>query len=306
MFTEFLNNEGLSLERLHTLLLLSEAGSLTKAAGNDPGKQGRMSHHLRELAEFFHVPLTERSGRTLKLTPKGQELAVIARNHLSTLQTFARSVQTADHEWAIGAGDSVLQWWLIPALGRSGVAPRWSLHNLRTAETVSRVADERLDFGLIRRDAVRESVGSAEIGSIKYAIVVPRRLQRRNLSTKTALVELPHATIGTDGQLTERLRKIASDLGGVFQARLKCDSLGLCLAAVRTGKYAAVLPTYILDESTVASVEIVEADLEELNRPMALIWNPRTLEMLGRNAVETRDALIAALRAEDEERRLEG
>jgi DNA-binding transcriptional LysR family regulator len=306
MFSDFLNNEGLSLQRLHTLVLLSETGSLTKAAGNDPGKQARMSHHLRELGEFFRTPLTERSGQTLKLTPKGQELALIARNHLSTLQTFARSVQTTEREWAIGAGDSVLQWWLIPALGRCGVSPRWSLQNRRTEETVSRVADERLDFGLIRRDAVRNSAAAADIGSIKYAIVVPRRLQRRNLSTKTALAELPHATIGTDGQLTERLRKISSDLGGIFQARLKCDSLGLCLAAVRTGRYAAVLPTFILDEATVASVEIVEADLEELNRPMALIWNPRTLEMLGRNAVETRDALLAALRAEDEERRLEG
>jgi hypothetical protein len=67
-----------------------------------------------------------------------------------------------------------------------------------------------------------------------------------------------------------------------------------------------VLPTYILDEETLAGVEIVEADLEELNRPMALIWNRRTVEMLGCNAVETKDALLAALRAEDKERRGEG
>ena len=200
----------------------------------------------------------------------------------------------------------MLQWWLIPALGRRGLATRWSLHNLRTTEIVSRVADERLDFGLVRSDSVRDSVKAAQIGTITYAIVVPRRLLRGNISTKTALAELPHATIGTDGQLTERLRKIASDLGSVFQARLKCDSLGLCLAAVRTGRYAAVLPTYILDDDTVAEVEIVEADLEELNRPMALIWNPRKQEILGRNAVETKDALLAALRAEDEERRGEG
>lgn len=305
MFKEFLQTEGLSLERLHTLVLLAESGSLTKAAEDDPGRQTRMSHHLRELGEFFATPLTERSGRTLRLTPKGHELAVIARNHLSTLQTFARSVQSMEHEWVIGAGDSVLQWWLIPALGRSGLPPRWSLQNLRTAEIGVRVADERLDFGLVRSDAVRERVEAAGIGTIEYAIVVPKRLLRRNLSIKTALTELPHATIGTDGQLTERLRKIASDQGGVFQARLKCESLGLCLAAVKTGKYAAVLPTYILDESTAAGVEIVEADLDELNRPMSLIWNPRTVDVLGRNATEARDALLVALRAEDEERRRE-
>lgn len=306
MFEAFLQKKGLSIERLHTLVQLSEARSLRQAAGDDLGQQARMSHQLRELGEFFHIALTERSGRTLKLTPKGRELADIARNHLSTLQTFARSVQTTEREWAIGAGDSVLQWWLMPALGRRGLPPRWSLQNLRTAEIGSRVADERLDFGLVRCDAVRDSVEAAQIGTIKYAIVVPGRLLRGNLSTKTALAELPHATIGTDGQLTEQLRKIASDLGSVFQAKLKCDSLGLCLSAVRTGRYAAVLPTYILDAETLAGVEIVEADLEELNRPMALIWNRRTLEMLGREAVETKDALLAALRAEDEERRGEG
>lgn len=303
MFKEFLQSDGLSLERLHTLVLLAESGSLTRAAGGDPGRQTRMSHHLRELGEFFHVALTERSGRTLKLSPKGLELAQIARSQLSTLQNFARSVETSEHEWKVGAGDSVLQWWLMPALGRRGLPPQWSLQNLRTVEIGTRVADERLDFGLVRSDSVRDGVEAAEIGTIRYAIVVPRRLLRGNLSTKTALAELPHATIGTDGQLTERLRKIANDLGSVFQARLKCDSLGLCLAAVRTGRYAAVLPTYILDEETLAGVEIVEADLEELSRPMSLIWNRRILEILGTSAVETKDKLLEALRAEDAGRR---
>lgn len=303
MFKEFLQNEGLSLERLHTLVLLEECGSLTRAAGDDPGRQTRMSHHLRELGEFFQTALTERSGRTLRLTSKGQVLAQIARNHLSTLQNFARSVQKEEHDWTVGAGDSVLQWWLMPSLGRGKLPPRWSLQNLRTAEIVSRVADERLDFGLVRTDAVRDGLDAAQIGTITYAIVVPRRLLRGNLSTKTALADLPHASIGSDGQLAERLRKIAGDLGSVFLPRLKCDSLGLCVAAVKTGRYAAVLPTYILDEDTLAGVEIVEADLEELNRPMALIWNPKTLEMMGRKAVETKDELVTALRDEDEDRR---
>lgn len=302
MFKQFLQKEGLSIDRLHTLVLLAEAGSLTQAASGDSGRQTRMSHHLKELGGFFQVKLTEKSGRTLTLTPAGRDLATIARTQLSTLQSFAESLRNIERTWVIGAGDSVLQWWLMPALGGGGLPLRWSLHNLRTPEVVARVADERLDFGLVRSDAVRETVRADEIGTIKYAIVVPRKLLRRNLSAKTALAELPHATIGTDGQLTERLRKITGDLGGIFQARLKCDSLGLCLSAVKTGKYAAVLPTYILDDETLVSVEIVGADLDELNRPMSLIWNPRAIETLGRSAEDTRDALLAALRAEDKKR----
>ncbi len=306
MFKEFLQTGGLSLERLHSLVQLADAGSLAKAAGHDPNQQSRMSHHLSELNEFFKTPLTERSGRTLKLTRAGAELAEIARSQFSALRAFSRRVQSKDYEWRIGAGDSILQWWLIPALARGGAPNLWTLHNLRTTEIVSQVADERLDFGIVRSDAVKDSVHASDIGTIRYAIVVPRRLVRGNLSTEAALADLPHATIGTDGQLTERLRKIASGHGNIFQPRLKCDSLGLCLAAVRTGRYAAVLPTFILDEDTVVGMEIVEADLEELSRPMALIWNPRTLEVMGDSAHRTKDALLSALQAEDQERRLEG
>ncbi len=302
MFREFLQTRGLSLDRLHSLVRLADAGSLLRAAGDDPGQQSRMSHHLRELGEFFHVALTERSGRTLRLTRQGEALAEIARNQLGALRAFARSVQEDEHEWRVGAGDSVLQWWLMPAVGRGKMPNRWWLQNLRTSEIVSRVTDERLDFGVVRSDAVRGNVEAEEIGTIKYVIVVPHRLLRGNLSERAALTELPHATIGTDGQLTERLRKIANSLGGIFQIRLKCDSLSLCQAAVRTGRYAAVLPTYILETETLSSVEIIEANLDELHRPMSLIWNPRTVEMLGESATETKNSLIAALRAEDRDR----
>jgi DNA-binding transcriptional LysR family regulator len=62
MFEDLFNIRGLSLERLNTLLKLSETGSLIKAANNEHGKQSRLSHHLRELSGYFGVELTERAG----------------------------------------------------------------------------------------------------------------------------------------------------------------------------------------------------------------------------------------------------
>ncbi len=303
MFKEFLQKEGLSVERLHTLVQLSVAGSLTQAAGGDSGKQTRMSHHLRELGEFFGAPLTERSGKTLRLTSKGAELASLARSHLSALQTFQRSVVGFDQEWSIGAGDSLLQWLLIPAVGR-GKIRRFLMHNLQTAQVAAQVQDERLDFGLIRSNAVRDSDAAAEVAVVKYAIVVPRRMLRRNITTAIALTELPHAAVASEGQLTERLRSIAGNLGGYYRPHLRCDSIGQCLAAVKTGTYAAVLPTHIIDDEAAGSFEIVEADLDELKRPVSLIWNRRVLETIGAPAAKTRDELLLSLRDEAERRGL--
>ncbi len=298
MFKEFLQQDGLTLTRLHTLVQLAEAGSLTVATGGDTGRQSRMSHHLKELRDFFGAPLTERSGKSVRLNAKGMELAALARQQFGAMQNFRRSLQTGGHEWKIGAGDSLLQWLLIPAVGRGSPDRHYRIHNLRTAEVAAQVQDERLDFGLIRKNAVPASLAAADICFLTYVIVIPRRLQQRNRTVQSALTDLPHAAIAGEGQLTEQLRTIAGGLGGNYRARILCDSLGQCLAAVKTGGFAAVLPAHVVSEATAGEIEVIETDLDELNRPISLIWNRRTMEMLGRVAVRMKDELLGHLREE--------
>jgi len=300
MFEAFLQKSGLSFERLHTLVRLSEAQSLRQAAGGDLGLQARMSHQLRELGEFFGVKLTEKAGRTLRLTPAGRDLAVLARAQFIALERFAETQHQEEKCWAVGAGNSALQWWLMPALAPEGSPLRWSMENMRTSDVVTRVADERLDFGLVRADSVRDSLRSEPVGTIKYAIAVPERLRRRTMTLKIALTELPHAALSGDGQFNDRLKAVAARLGGVFRAKVTCDSLMLCMAAVRTGRYASVLPSHAIQDIG-DSVDVIESgELDSLSRPMALIWNPRSVETLGADAEEARDTLIRALRAESQ------
>ena len=118
MFEEFFANGGLSFERLNTLLKLSEAGSLIKAAKNDIGQQSRLSHHLRELSEFFGVELTERAGKSIRLTPAGKSLVQLAREHFLELQAFRNQTAKIIPTLRIAAGDSITQSLLVPAIGR--------------------------------------------------------------------------------------------------------------------------------------------------------------------------------------------
>jgi DNA-binding transcriptional LysR family regulator len=237
-------------------------------------------------------------GRRLQLSPAGRDLAALARHQFAALQRFAEDQQQRERCWAVGAGNSVLQWWLMPALSSAEPVLHWSLENLRTNEVVARVADERLDFGIVREDALRDSLGGEAIGTIRYAIAIPKRMRRRTMPLKVALTELPHAALRGDGQLNDRLKLVAGNLGGTFQAKLSCDSLILCVAAVRTGRYAAVLPTHAMSDLG-DSVDVIDSvELDVLARPMALIWNPRSIETLGASAGKARDTLIHALRAE--------
>ena len=240
MFDDLFASNNLSMDRLHALIQLSEAGSLIGAAKGNSGLQSRLSHRLRELSEFFGTELTVRVGKTVKLTPVGESLARMAREHFLSIRAFRNQATGALASYCIAAGDNLMQWLVVPAIGRvrRGSSPvRLTLRNLRTKEIVEELRERRVEFGVVRADAVQEPLKHIRICEQRYAVFVPRRLvpSRGLLSLQDALMECPHAAIGGDGQLMERLRALARDVGGTFAPELTCDSIGQCVAASGPG-----------------------------------------------------------------------
>lgn len=286
MFEELVASKFLTFDRLHAVLLLSEAGSLIEAANRDPDVSSRLSHRLAELSEFLGTPLTMRAGRTLKLTAAGERLARMAREHFLEIQAFRDGVTGVAPMFTIGAGDNLMQWLLVPAIGRmrrDKHLTRVTLCNLRTKPIVERLKERRFDFGIIRKDALDEPLKHVAICEQRYALFVPHRLvTSRLLNLEDALLRTPQATIGGEGQLIERLRDLAEKLGGRFAPELICDSMGQCLAAVKSGSFAAVLPVQAWGGSAGQECLVVEDEaLEALNRELVLAWHPKTLDVIG-------------------------
>src|SRR5947207_15751293 len=107
---------GLSLDRLHNFCRIAEAGSLSKAANGDPGKLSLFSRQIRELEEFFGVELKRRHGKGIIITDAGRRLAQLTRAHLLGLEDFQREARQMPKRLSIAAGNSVLEWALIPRL----------------------------------------------------------------------------------------------------------------------------------------------------------------------------------------------
>ncbi len=302
MFEDLFKIGGLSFERLNTLLKVSEMGSLIKAADNNLGKQSRLSHHLRELSEYFGVELTERAGKSVRLTAAGESLVQLAREHFLALQSFRNQATKAIPTLRIAAGDSLLQWLLVPAIGRirrPSNPIRFKLSNLKTNDIVEQLTERRIDFGLMRADAVENPIEHLALCEQSYAIFVPQRLvpTRGLLTVKDALLNCPHAAVGGDGQLLKQLGELAVTFGGVFIPELVCDSIAQCVAAVETGVFAAVLPVQAWDSASETDCVVVEEDaLDILKRQIVLAWHPRTLEVLGPTALKTKQSLVEALR----------
>ena len=199
----------------------------------------------------------------------------------------------------------------IAALRRPSGNFRFALQNLGTEEILSRLADQRLDFGLIARRGSLSGLSSKSVCRVRHIIVVPDQIGARRgmLTLREALLGCPHAHLIGDSALRHSLEEIARSLGGHFDPELQCDSVSQCVAAVGTGRFAAVLPRWSWDTGTPLPHLICEdAMLDKLDQELALVWNPRLIKMRGSAARQATEELISqithkwGLSTEDHER----
>ena len=179
MFAELLSESGLSLERLQSFCLVAQASGVTKAAKGDPAKQSLFSRQVKELEEFFGAELMRRKGRGIVLTTAGERLNVLARESFASLLDFKSGCKGLPVEIVIGAGESIIDWVLMPRLRevrKKLPNVRLKFLNLATNEIVRRLADGVIDFGVVRKDAVARPLQCASLGAMGYSLFVPERL----------------------------------------------------------------------------------------------------------------------------------
>ena len=281
MYDNLFSERGLSLDRLRVLVEVYDAGGIAKAAPGDPIRQSQYSRQLRELSEFFGAEVAHRQGRQLKLTPQGVQLAELVRSQLHALQDFRAECRSESVDYTIAAGDSLIHWLVIPRLGeimRKQASVRFATSNLRTNEIVQQLKDGRVDFGVIRKDAVIAPLKSAPLGSLSFVAVVPKALlpTRGNLTLCDVLGPLPFAAPPRAGPFTKKLRDVAKTLQTELRPALICQSFPQAMAAVRSGGFGSVLPALALKELEPGSYREIPAEpLSLLNRGIVLAWNSR-------------------------------
>lgn len=186
-------------------------------------------------------------------------------------------------EYRVGTGDGLLHWLVIPRLTGFTERPAkvvFSTHNLRSGDIIRRVQETRLEFGIVRSDAVTSGVQSLSIGRMEFCGVIPRALcKKKPPSSITEFCELPLAVMSTDGQFTDRIKDAAKRHGVTMNVTLACESHPQAIAAVQTGRYAAIVPCIAMKSLGPQFVEFRHAAFKPLARDLSLIWHPRMLEI---------------------------
>lgn len=274
MFDELLSRHGLSLERLRSFAAVADAGSIARVADGDPARQSLISRQIRELEEFFGAELTRRKGKGLELTESGLELARQIRFQFQGLSDFKRSLANQPLEYKFAAGNSVIEWLLIPALSKieeqiTGMHAQ--LLDTRSRDIIQGLVDHRFDFGIVRESAVVAPLKFAPIGKITYALYEP--------AAWSSLSQKPEKLAVTEGSefLKELSRAIESRKKPLVVTHL-CSNFNQAAQLVRVGIAAAILPTMAEGFLGTTANRVELPWLKKYRRDLGIAWHERLLE----------------------------
>lgn len=290
---------GLSLDRLRTLCLVADAGSLTAAAGGDATRVSLYSRQLKELESFFGTRLVKRRGHRIALTPAGRDLAQLARRSFVELNEFLRRSVGAPQEFVLGAGASVMEWLVLPRLGalrKALPAVQVSLVRGGSERLARQLREMRVDLAILRADAVGAGLRSQEFATFRYAIFIPRKLAGPSRALLRWLPRVP-LIAPVEGWTRTRIDQALAGSGQKLRFALGAASATLAVRAVRTGDYAAILPTIAGPELAHADVVALHPKfLQSITRKLCLAWHPRMIDL--RPGLQRAITAIAALRNE--------
>ena len=272
------------MDRLRVLLEVREAGSIAKAAGEDPVRQSQYSRQLKELDEYFGSELTERKGRSISLTPAGIELANLIKEHFVALGNFSRRVSGESVPVFIGAGESLIHWLLLPLVeplqhAVPGITLR--LLNLTSGDISRRLSDRDMDFGILKVDAMSPNLTCHKLGRIGYSLFVSRKMlhELKGKRDQSLLSKLPIAAMPGDATFGRLLHQLAEKATLQLNVQLECDTFTGLARAVESGSFAAVLPD-LADKYLAGNIDKVSLPiLNPLARELCLAWQKRKVDL---------------------------
>jgi DNA-binding transcriptional LysR family regulator len=268
---------GISFERLRSFLTVVEAGGLTMAAPNKPVRQSQLGRQIKELEGFFKLKLLERRGKAFELTEAGKHLAYVGRDFLAGLTEVAMKTSDAPVELSIGAGDSVIRWWIAPRKEAFGGA-HLTVTMMSGPEVVDGLVDAKLDFGVVRKTDLRKGLESSELGTIDYALYVAKELlpKGRAISVKEMLQTLPIGVLTGEPSFSRQLEAALEREKVRLDPAWVCETFPQLRDAVAGGWCAAVLPTLAREELPAAKFgEYRDPILGKHEGRMNLVWMPR-------------------------------
>lgn len=232
-------------------------------------------------------------------TEKARELARVIRPFFEEVEAVIARGRAGERTYRIGARESFLQWLVIPGIGESilDAFPDCSfrLFSLQNGEIIRGLEDRTLDFGLLRGNALKNTLSRWLLGEVRYILAVPMELMKnwpaeQRADWRAVVRELPLAVRLETAWVQRALEEAALKEGIVPLTRVRCDTFPSAMAALQTKACA----TFMIDFGGTAEARrplpegvlaVPLPCLQHASQKIYLAWLPRILEVKPRTSV---------------------
>lgn len=159
--------------KLDTFLMVAQLGSCTAAAQQLGLTQPAVTQHLARLEEHYGCAFFTREGRTMRLTPQGEEFLHYVRMQRSNEQQLVKRLRRRTQPLRIGSTLSIADYYLPPRLGPLLAQPGFAL-DMQVANTdtlLGRLVEGQLDAALIEGIFDRGAFEAHEICRTRFVPV---------------------------------------------------------------------------------------------------------------------------------------
>lgn len=277
MHGEFVGRKGVSLERLQTFCLIAEAGGIMAAAKGDPNRQSLFSRQVKELEGALRLELLDRSETPYRLTEDGVRLEKLAREFFRSVDGLLSESRGGKAMVTIGAGESVLQWLIIPLLGGPLSGAEWRLRfkNVTSREAIESVRNRRIDVAIVPAEDAAGDLESFTLAS--YGVVAVGKADRVGASKIVRWSEMKGqrlALLEGMGELrreVEALREMDPDS---CEIGLECTSYPQVIEACAAGGYVGLVPELAAGAAGMAGLHVVKIEeFAGLRIDLVLVWS---------------------------------
>lgn len=283
----------MDLTYLRTFREVAKRQSFTRAAEELGYAQSSVTMQIQKIEKEYGVPLIERHGRQLRLTPPGEELLTL---FVEILDLYDRSKETIAQQiggtLTIGTIDSLAAFYLPPYLQQLRTKfPKLNIHlqTMQEASLVSKIKDGEVDIGLmLDRNTADSSLERTVIRDEPLVLIAPinHPLAERDTVTLQDLNNCEFIVSEESCIYRSLFENLLKEHGIVFRIGFELSNLEAIKRCVMNGLGIALLPRIVaqdeIERGILAELPFVHPeihfDLQLLIHPKK--WKSQPLQFL--------------------------
>ena len=237
--------------QLRIFLALAQSLNFSRTAEQFFVTQPSLSKAVKDLEDELGVALFERSTRSVRLTPAGEQLVPMARRIVGEfdtgLQLMQNRAEQEAHRLAVAALPSlanVLLPGVCAALERRYPQPHITVHDCADQAAVRRVVNYQVDFALASASPSNPDLHYEEILRDRFVLLAPAAWRQR-LGARTRMEDLNDLPLISMTDASTAMKYMSAAFlqrGVVFRPKLQLDQIGTIAGFVKQGLGIAVLP----------------------------------------------------------------